>query len=79
MVLISSIQLQAISAVTFVSGEHEEARQKDQAQLGRTLEQLLNNDANILEALELRGDQIMEAVRGLRDVSCVNPMMIPLI
>ena len=64
-----SVQLEATSALTFASAEHEAARQKDQAQLGRTLEQLLDNDANILDALELRGDQIMEAVRGLRDVS----------
>ena len=72
-----STKLRAISTLTFVCAEHEAARQKDQAQLGKTLEQLLDNDANILESLESRGDQIMEAVRGLRDVSYVN-LMIPL-
>ena len=70
-----SVQLEATSTLTFASAEHEAARQKDQAQLGRTLEQLLDNDANILDALELRGDQIMEAVRGLRDVSHMDLMI----
>lgn len=53
----------------YIAAEHEEARRRDQADLASTLERLQNNDNNILESLELRGDQLMEAVRGLRDVS----------
>ena len=55
--------------LTFVATEHVQAYRVDQDNLAVTLEQLLKNDENILESLELRGDQLLEAVRGLQDVN----------
>ena len=45
--------------------EFEKARQRDQHQLTTTLERLLKSG----EAIELRNDQILEAIRGLSNVS----------
>ncbi|KDR79461.1 hypothetical protein GALMADRAFT_1241402 [Galerina marginata CBS 339.88] len=59
--------IKGIASLAFVASSHEAARQQDQIHLASTLEQLQRNDENILESLELRGDQLMEAIRGLRN------------
>jgi hypothetical protein len=60
-----------VVTIAFAVNDFEDARQCDQAQLAATLENLQQNSDNILLSLELRGDQLMEAIRGLRDV-CIS-------
>jgi hypothetical protein len=54
--------------MAFDAAEFEKARQRDQYQLTTTLERLLESGENMLGALKLRNDQILEAIRGLQNV-----------
>ena len=54
-----------MSALASVALDIKAARERDQAQFERSLAQLLRNDANILQVMDVRHNESLEAVRQL--------------
>ena len=71
--LTPGLKLQATSTLLRVVHEIDTARQQDQAQVEKTLTQLLGNGANILQVLELHHNQTVEALGRLHNVRSVQP------
>jgi hypothetical protein len=61
-----------VASLVFVAADHEAAHKRDEDHLAFTLAELHKGNENVLESLELQKDQIMEAIRGLRDVCCCS-------
>lgn len=65
------LKLQATSAIASVALAMEAARRHDKEQVEGILEKLVQNDANILDALDLHHNQTLAAVRSLRNVRLI--------
>lgn len=61
-----------MTALAFVVDRHTQAYRDDQAQLATTLNAMVEafqkNHSDILEALDLQGTQMTDAISALRDV-----------
>ena len=65
-----SIQLQSSAYLVTAMSEYQAAYKEDQAELDESLEKVQKTNADIKETLEIKSDQTLEAIKGLREVRC---------